>query len=122
MAVARVAMVTLDCADTVPLTDFWVALLDGTVLARDEQFSVVRTDTIWVGTVRVPDYTPPTWPGGPTPKHVHLDLAVRDLDEAEAEALRLGARKAEHQPKPDEWRICLDPAGHPFCLTANIPF
>lgn len=122
MALARVAMVTLDCADTVPLTDFWVGLLDGTVLARDEKFSVVRTDTIWVGTVRVPDYTPPTWPGGPTPKHVHLDLAVRDLEEAEAEALRLGARKAEHQPQPDQWRIYLDPAGHPFCLTANIPF
>jgi len=122
MAVARVAMVTLDCADPGPLTDFWAALLEGTVLARDERFSVVHCDTIMVGTVRVPDYTPPTWPGGATPKHVHLDLAVRDLDEAEAEALRLGARKAEHQPQPDEWRIYLDPAGHPFCLTANIPF
>jgi hypothetical protein len=122
MAVARVAMVTLDCADPVPLTEFWAALLEGNVLALDERFSVVHCGAIMVGTVRVPDYTPPTWPGGPTPKHVHLDLAVRDLDEAEAEALRLGASKAEHQPQPDEWRIYLDPAGHPFCLTANIPF
>lgn len=122
MAVARVAMVTLDCADPVPLTEFWAALLEGKIVASDEQGSFVWTNTIMIGAVRVPDYTPPTWPGGATPKHVHLELAVRDLDEAEAEALRLGARKAEHQPQPDEWRIYLDPAGHPFCLTANIPF
>jgi hypothetical protein len=115
-------MVTLDCADPVPLTEFWAALLEGKVVASDEQGSFVWTNTIMIGAVRVPDYTPPTWPGGATPKHVHLELAVRDLDEAEAEALRLGARKAEHQPQPDEWRIYLDPAGHPFCLTANIPF
>jgi len=122
MAVARVAMATLDCADPAPLAEFWAALLAGTVIASDERFSVVQTDTIMVGTVRVPDYTPPTWPGGATPKHIHLELAVRDLEEAEAEALRLGAQKAEHQPQPDQWRIYLDPAGHPFCLTANLPF
>ncbi|MFL6124493.1 VOC family protein [Actinophytocola sp.] len=122
MALARIAMTTLDCADPEPLAEFWSALLGGAVMARNDDVAVVQTDTIWVGTVRVPDYTPPTWPDGPTPKHIHLDLAVRDLDQAEAEALRLGARKADHQPQPDQWRILLDPAGHPFCLTANIPF
>jgi hypothetical protein len=109
MAIARLALAGLDCADPPPLAEFWAALLDGTVVMRTEQVCVVQTDTIMVGTVRVPDYTPPTWPDGSTPKQLHLDLAVRDLDEAEAEALRLGARY-------------LDPAGHPFCLTANIPF
>jgi len=122
MALARMAMASLDCAEPVALAEFWAALLDGTVIASDEQVSVVRTDTLMIGTIRVPDYQPPTWPGGPTPKHMHLDLAVRELDEAEAEALRLGAVKPDHQPQPDEWRIFLDPAGHPFCLTANIPF
>lgn len=116
------AMVSLDCAEPVPLAEFWAALLDGTVLVGDEAVSVVRTDTIMIGTIRVPDYQPPTWPGGDLPKHIHLDLAVRDLDEAEAHALRLGARKAVLQPQPDQWRIYHDPAGHPFCLTANIPF
>jgi hypothetical protein len=57
------------------------------VHATDERTSVVLTDTTWLGMIRVPDYRPPTWPGGDTPKHIHLD-----------------------------------PAGHPFCLTANIPF
>jgi hypothetical protein len=122
MAVARYAMTSLDCADPDPLADFWAALLGGSILARTADAVVVRTETIWIGAVRVPDYTPPTWPGGATPKHMHLDLAVQDLEQAEAEALRLGARKADHQPQPDQWRIYFDPAGHPFCLTANIPF
>jgi hypothetical protein len=122
MAVARLAMISLDCADPGELAGFWTAFLDGTVIASTDGVVVVRTDTVWIGTIRVPDYAPPTWPGGDTPKHMHLDLAVRDLDEAEAEVLRLGARKADDQPQPDEWRVYFDPAGHPFCLTANIPF
>jgi hypothetical protein len=50
-------------------------------------------------------------------KQFHLDLAVDDLDEAERAALGVGATKAEHQPEPDRWRVLLDPAGHPFCVT-----
>jgi hypothetical protein len=122
MAVARVGMVSLDCAEPVPLAEFWAGLLDCEVLVRNDQVSAVQAGTFMISMIRVPDYRPPTWPGGTTPKHVHLDLAVRDLDEAETEALRLGARKAEEQPRPDEWRVFFDPAGHPFCLTANIPF
>lgn len=122
MAVARLALTALDCADPAPLAEFWAALLDGTVIIQNDDLAVIKTDTILIGAVRVPDYRPPTWPGGDSPKHVHLDLAVRDLDEAETEALRLGARKAETQPGPDKWRVFLDPAGHPFCLTITIPF
>jgi glyoxalase superfamily protein len=122
MAVARLAMMSLDCADPAALARFWADLLEGTTIAVTDDVTVVQTGAVWIGTIRVPDYAPPTWPGGVTPKHMHFDLAVRDLDEAEAEALRLGARKADHQPRPEEWRIFFDPAGHPFCLTANIPF
>ena len=39
-----------------------------------------------------------------------------DLDEGEAQVLALGAIKAEVQPEPDDFRVFLDPAGHPFCL------
>jgi hypothetical protein len=52
---------------------------------------------------------------------MHLDLAVDDLDEAEAEAVRLGARRAADQPAPGRYRVLLDPAGHPFCLSTQIP-
>ncbi|MFF0491968.1 VOC family protein [Nocardia sp. NPDC004068] len=48
-----------------------------------------------------------------------LALTVLDCDDpaaAEAEAVRLGARRAHHQPGNRRWRVLLDPAGHPFCL------
>jgi len=122
MTVARLALTALDCAEPEPLAEFWAALLDGTIVLRTEQVVVVKTDTILLGATRVPDYEPPTWPDGAAPKRMHLDLAVRDLDTAEETALRLGARKADTQPQPDRWRVYFDPAGHPFCLTVNIPF
>jgi hypothetical protein len=80
----------------------------------------VKTDRMWLAMVRVEDYRAPEWPVG-TPKQIHLDLAVDDLDEAEVEALALGAVKAAEQPAPDRWRVLLDPAGHPFCLSTQIP-
>jgi hypothetical protein len=122
MALTRLAMASIDCAQPVPLAEFWAALLGGTVIVSNDDVSVVQTDTIMMAMMRTADYKPPTWPDGDSPKQIHLELAVRDLDEAEAEALRLGAVKSDHQPQPDQWRVFADPAGHPFCLTANIPF
>jgi hypothetical protein len=122
MAVARLALTALDCAEPEQLAAFWAGLLEGSIVHRTDDVVVVRTDSILIGATRVPGYRPPTWPGGSTPKHVHLDLAVRDLDVAEAEALRLGARKSDTQPRPEAWRVYFDPAGHPFCLTVTIPF
>jgi len=81
----------------------------------------VKTDQGWLAAVRVPDHRPPTWPGSAVPKQMHLDLAVSDLDEAEAEAVRLGATRASDQPAPGRFRVLLDPAGHPFCLSIQIP-
>jgi hypothetical protein len=52
---------------------------------------------------------------------LHLDLAVDDLEGAEAEALRLGATPVANQPAPGRWRVLVDPAGHPFCLSTQIP-
>ena len=110
-------MICLDCADPAGLAAFWAALLGGEVapILGDDAVMVKNKGTP-VAALRVPGYQPPTWPGGAIPKQVHLDLAVGDLDAAEAEAIRLGARRAGEQPHPTRWRVMLDPAGHPFCL------
>jgi len=55
------------------------------------------------------------------PKQIHLELAVQDLETAEAEALALGATRPDQQPNPEHWRVLIDPAGHPFCITTLIP-
>ena len=121
MPVARLASVALDCADPLPLATFWAGLLGGEVAFTSDAVVAVRTDRGWLMALRVPGYTAPDWPDGTVPKQVHLDLAVDDLDVAEVEAIRPGARKAAHQPGPERWGVLLDPAGHPFCLTTQIP-
>ena len=121
MAVARSLFVSLDCADPLALGEFWAAMLGGEVRFTSETTVGVRTDWVWLAALKVPDYVAPTWPAADIPKQIHLDLAVTELDTAVAEAEQLGARVAPFQPEPDRWRVLLDPAGHPFCLTTQIP-
>ncbi|HEX3623357.1 MAG TPA: VOC family protein [Acidimicrobiales bacterium] len=121
MAVARQLFISLDCADPAPLAEFWAAMLGGEVRFSRATAVGVRTDWVWLAAIPVPGYRPPTWPEGDVPKQFHLDLGVADLDAAVAEAVALGARPAPTQPAPDLRRILFDPAGHPFCLTTQIP-
>ncbi|MGA3148757.1 MAG: VOC family protein [Acidimicrobiales bacterium] len=121
MAVARLGSVSLDCNDPLALATFWASMLEGDVAFTSDHFVAVKTDRGWISAVHIPDYRAPTWPGGDIPKQMHLDLAVTDLDAAEAEAVRLGAVRTDQQPAPDRYRVMLDPAGHPFCLSTQIP-
>jgi hypothetical protein len=102
------------------LAEFWAAMLGGDIMFRHETSIVVRTEWLWLSAMRIPDYRPPTWPSNDVPKQIHLNLAVDDLEGATAEAIRLGARSAVNQPS-DEFHVMLDPAGHPFCLTTQLP-
>ncbi len=117
----RFGSVSLDCDDPRALGAFWAGLLDGEVAFESDGFVAVKLDRAWLSAVRVEDYVPPTWPAGTTPKQMHLDLAVDDLAAGETKAVALGARRMEQQPEPDRWLVFTDPAGHPFCLTTQIP-
>ncbi len=111
----------LDCADPAALGAFWAAVLGGEVTFSSDGFVAVSTPGGWLTAQRVERYRPPDWPDGDPPKQVHLDLAVEDLEAGEAHVLVLGATRASHQPAPERFRVYLDPAGHPFCLTTLIP-
>ena len=118
MALGKLWSVTLDCADAKELSRFWAAALDGKIAYESDNFSGVELpDGLWIGAYRIDGYEPLEWPDGAAPKQVHLDFTVADLDAAEQAALDLGAIKAAHQPEPERWRVLLDPAGHPFCVT-----
>jgi catechol 2,3-dioxygenase-like lactoylglutathione lyase family enzyme len=67
-----------------------------------------------------------TWPGGPRPQQLHLDLTVptaADLDGQHERVLALGARLLlDRFDDPDEpLRVYADPAGHPFCIFVAGP-
>jgi hypothetical protein len=120
VAIGKLWSITLDCADAKELAQFWAKALAGKIAHDSPDFvGVELPDGLWVGAYRVDGYEPPQWPEGAPPKQFHLDLSVADLDEAERAAMDLGATKAQHQPEPERWRVLLDPAGHPFCLTAG---
>jgi Glyoxalase-like domain len=121
MASIRLGSIALDCDDPLPLATFWADLLGGEVAFTSDAFVAVKTDQIWLAATSVEDYAPPSWPEPRTPKQMHLDLAVDDLKEAEQRAIALGAVRATPQPAPERYIVLFDPAGHPFCLSAQIP-
>jgi hypothetical protein len=113
---ASLGMIGIDCADPGVLAEFYGQVLGWPVLSQDDTYAMIQSDGVPIIFWKVDDYRPPTWPQAATPKQFHLDLMVDDLDAAEARCLELGATKSTHQPG-SHWRVLLDPAGHPFCLT-----
>jgi catechol 2,3-dioxygenase-like lactoylglutathione lyase family enzyme len=115
---ARIAMVTLDCAEVAPSAQFWSTLLGWQVAVRTDDYAMLTgpDGSPALGLGRVEDHQPPSWPDQGGRKQFHLDLAVDDLAAAAERAVSLGARLADPQPG-ETWRVLVDPAGHPFCLT-----
>jgi hypothetical protein len=113
--------VTLDCPDPLALAGFYekaTGLLP--VAGSGEDFAGLRgPDGSFLGFQRVEGYRPPDWPGQLAPQQAHLDFEVDDLDLAETTLLQMGARKPDCQPNTGVWRVLIDPAGHPFCLTTS---
>jgi Glyoxalase-like domain len=116
--IARFAGVSLDCADPAALADFYLELLGGQLLWRSAGSAGLRVPGVVLVMQRVAEYRPPAWPGSSV---VHLDLTAGDgVAAAAARAVEAGAVLAEYQPDP-RWRVLLDPAGHPFCITTIAP-
>lgn len=117
----RLAAVSLDAADPVPEAEFWRDFLGLEVSWQNDDFVALRGAAVLITVQRVPDHRVPQWPAGKVAKQLHLELAVADLDVGERAAIALGATRASSQPSPDRWRVLIDPAGHPFCLSNQIP-
>lgn len=114
---------TLDCKDAHELAKFYAALLKWEIVFYDEEWACVGAPGAAQGAYpgilfqRNLEYKPPVWPEEPEAQQqmAHLDLAVNDLEKAVQHAIQCGAKVAEEQFS-DNWRVMIDPAGHPFCL------
>ena len=119
MATASFGLVAIDCPDPRRLAEFYGAILGWEAYAPfggNDWVQLRAPEGATIAFQKVDDFTPPDWPSGDPPQQLHLDLDVEDLDIGEAEVLALGARKHEVQPNPANFRVYLDPSGHPFCL------
>jgi catechol 2,3-dioxygenase-like lactoylglutathione lyase family enzyme len=127
--------VVLDCTDARVLAEFYRRLLGLRYRPGDEPPAPGEPDPAgqdWLvlrdaaGRVRlafqrVAELPEATWPEGPVPQQLHLDLTVPTVAELDAQherALALGARLLhDRSDDPEEpLRVYADPAGHPFCI------
>ena len=114
---------TLDCTSPLELAKFYGELLKWEIPFHDKDWACVAPPGTHQGTYpgimfqRNPDYKPPVWPDKPEAQQqmAHMDFAVNNLEKAVEHAVHCGAAIADEQFSED-WRVMLDPAGHPFCL------
>ena len=109
--------VNIDCPDPAKLAAFYHEL-SGLPLQDwgGGYFSLGAEGAVSIYFQPVEGYQPPSWPGQVRGQQMHLDFSVDDLDVAVSRAEHLGATQVTEQPG-ETWRVMLDPAGHPFCLS-----
>jgi catechol 2,3-dioxygenase-like lactoylglutathione lyase family enzyme len=119
--IGQLRSVVLDCKDPRRLADFYAELIGGTV-TKDEEGWVVLTDPRGrrLAFQLAPEYEPPRFPDPSGSQQFHLDIWVRDPDQAEREVLALGATRVPDAPGEDQFRVFRDPAGHTFCLVYGV--
>jgi catechol 2,3-dioxygenase-like lactoylglutathione lyase family enzyme len=127
--------VVLDTTDARALAEFYRQLLGLRYRPGDEEPDpdgddwLVLEDAAGATNIafqQVAELPEPTWPEGPRPQMLHLDLTVptvADLDAQHARALALGARLLlDRSGDPEEpLRVYADLAGHPFCVFVAAP-
>jgi catechol 2,3-dioxygenase-like lactoylglutathione lyase family enzyme len=111
--------VTLSAPDPAELADFYQQLLGWELSTEAPDWVMLVNPDGGTRLAFQPEtfYVRPVWPAGPTDQQMmmHLEIQVDDLETAQKHAVSMGATVADFQPQ-DDVRVCLDPAGHPFCL------
>ena len=109
-AIVGIAALVIDCTDPLGLAHWWQRLLGGTV--EGQPLGDVTLHTL-AGLVL--DFVPV-----PEPKtgknRLHLDVRSQDFAAAVAQALALGATRADDLYAGGRWQVLRDPEGNEFCL------
>ena len=119
--VTELLAVCIDSSDAAALARFYADLTGGEVTGDYPEYGYASA-SVFGSTLNfqtVADYARPQWPGQEHPQQFHLDFRVPELEAATEHAVSLGATVAETQPAAEvgmNWRVMLDPDGHPFCL------
>lgn len=67
----------------------------------------------------IENYQKPVWPPETNKQQqmLHLDFYSDNVEQDVQKALEFGASLAEYQS--GDWKVLIDPAGHPFCIVPN---
>ena len=140
MGFPQFRQVVLDTTDARALAEFYRELLglryrpgdeppppgEPDPRGRDWLVLLAATGSAGMAFQQVASLPEATWPEGPRPQQLHLDLTVptaADLEAQHERALALGAKVLyDRFDDPEEpLRVYADPAGHPFCIFVAPP-
>ena len=127
MSYPQLRQTVLDATDNRGLAEFYRQLLGWTYRPGDEPpvdeqwLIIIGPQGQRIAFAKVDALPAATWPEGPVPQQLHLDLTVPDkgeLDVQHERALSLGAVVLEDRSddEGEPLRVYADPAGHPFCI------
>ncbi|WP_329124999.1 VOC family protein [Streptomyces sp. NBC_01353] len=131
MTVPKTSVLVLDSTDPEPLARFYATLLGAAVepAGGDSDLLLVSGHSgVVLGIRRDLGQAPPSWPRPEDSQQAHLHILVAPdaLDEAEREAVSLGARPVAATlngtlDRRTDLRRYTDPAGHSFVLAVTFP-
>ena len=119
--------VVLDSDNADELSSFYESLLGWTRFPGEKVTVLANVERkgfpTWITFQQIDNYVPPVWPATPDEQQQmeHLDFHVQDVEEAVKHARSGGATMSEIQCD-DDWRVRIEPAGHPFCLLPPPPW
>ena len=115
--IGRLRSTVLDCRDPLGLAEFYAGVLGGSPEVSSEDWVVlIDPSGRRLAFQKSPGHEAPTFPDPRSSQQFHLDIEVDAIDEAERQVLALGATRVADAIEDDDFRVYLDPAGHPFCL------
>jgi catechol-2,3-dioxygenase len=117
--IAKMRAVVLDCPEPRGLAEFYRELVGGDITYADDEWVNLRDgDKVFLSFQRADDYLAPAWPDPQRPQQFHIDVTVdrAELEAAERKVLALGATRPDRLQEGENWRVYIDPVGHPFCL------
>lgn len=128
MAVPKRTVLVLDCSEQAELADFYAELLgaESHMAADPDVVEIIGNDGVHLAVRKDHGYAPPSWPRPDDASQAHLRILVSqdDIDEAEREAISLGARPLDTKDNGGrhDVRLYADPAGHSFALVVSARF
>jgi hypothetical protein len=114
-AITGIAALAIDCHDPPELARWWSRLLGGSVEVAEDGDATLRVPGgLAIDFARVPE-------AKTVKNRLHLDLRSTDLADATAQALALGATRADDIYDQGRWQVLRDPEGNEFCLLRPRP-